>query len=452
MNLDHPLIKKALAEDSSLFEKEPVIEDTDELVRFGIYIPGKETFPLGFLKLFPEEFIVEEISQSGTVITIDRPQEQSSKFEQGSTGIYRATLVKCGLSTLEAVRDISTRLNIDMRDVGYAGIKDKYAITAQEITIRNASIEAIKSLSSGNYFLKDIRPDKGMLMAGALTGNRFSLFVRTENGISPETFTGNKEEFFNYFYLQRFGSPRYINFEWGYDILCGNYEKTIESLLFKPAGHEINYVRKLREKASQERSWSKIREIFEPVLDILHSERPVIEHLSKHPTDFRGALGTIPDQVQLWLYALASLMWNEKISGALRNGFQLPPELPFFLSNKKEDIDLYAEELRGLGIYPPPFQNLRPFPHIRLSHRTAPVIEQASNIAFTSQEKGFRLSFELSKGSYATTFLSHHINIVSEAPTVTMSQDRLTAREVAEDKDRIHTIESFQALSLDNRE
>ncbi|MEM1013413.1 MAG: tRNA pseudouridine(13) synthase TruD, partial [Planctomycetota bacterium] len=42
---------------------------------------------------------------------------------------------KVGLTTMEAVRRIATELDIDRRDIGYAGLKDRHAVTQQLFSV-----------------------------------------------------------------------------------------------------------------------------------------------------------------------------------------------------------------------------------------------------------------------------------------------------------------------------
>ncbi len=447
MNLEHPLIKQALIETPELFIRKTTIENAEVLAPFGIYLPGKEFFPEGFIKLFPEDFIVEEIDAHHIVRTINYENvlgETSSIPGTGDT-IY-VTLVKGGLSTLEVIRELATKLRISEKNIGYAGIKDKYAITAQRISIRGAREEDIKKIQSPQYFFKDAIKDKGAISMANLEGNRFSIFIRTKPGASPLAVTGSEENFYNYFYLQRFGSPRFINFHWGYDILKGNYEKAVRSVLFDECSREIPYVGSLRQKARTLTDWKEVKAVFEPTLDIMQSEAPILEHLIKHPQDFKGALATIPEQIQLWLYGLASLLFNEKISYAVQREVSPLASLPFIFSNERSDIETYREELRSLGIYPPPFQNLRPFPFIRLAHRMTPTVLTASGIEIRHTTHGSVISFSLPKGAYATTFLSHHINIAADLVPDDFSKEKIDPRELTDKPERAKTIDLFKDI------
>ena len=90
--------------------------------------------PVGYLKLYPQDFVVEEISKEGTVRTIDLGDDSALMDGEGST--YYADLVKMGISTLEAKEQLAHALHIDEKNIGYAGIKDKLALTSQVISIR----------------------------------------------------------------------------------------------------------------------------------------------------------------------------------------------------------------------------------------------------------------------------------------------------------------------------
>jgi hypothetical protein len=91
---------EAYKKNPELFSRETFIESADVLKEFGIQIPDKESFPLGYLKLLPPDFIVEEIAKGGQVLNINYENvlSETTSVEPGPT--LFATLVKCGLSTL----------------------------------------------------------------------------------------------------------------------------------------------------------------------------------------------------------------------------------------------------------------------------------------------------------------------------------------------------------------
>lgn len=415
------LLQAEKAKAPELFFSEPFIENNQNLSPFGISIPDKEHLPLGFLKLRPEDFIVEEIGleQDQTDILHKNTSFEESFLKTNET-VY-ATLVKCGLSTVEIVQAISKKIETDPKNIGFAGIKDKNAITSQRISIRKTSLSNIKNLASPYYFLKDFTIGKGSVGKAALSGNRFTILVRTPE-LSDATFQAFEESlkrvetegFWNYFYLQRFGTPRLCNYEWGLDILRGEYEKAVYGVITRPGVCELPYFKKLRRESEPLfGNWTMLRQYFESYPIFFRHELKLIHHLEENPADFVGALNTMPDQITLWVYALASIFFNKKIAFCIENEKNLPNKIPLFLSRLEKDWGFYRNQLNALKLSPPPFENLRPFPYLVPMHREVPTKDRAIIHGYKRLPEGIAISFTLGKGSYATTFLSHLFNLVS---------------------------------------
>ena len=103
------------------------------------------------IKQIPEDFVVEEII--------------NLKLEEGPYFYYK--LVKKNWNTLDVVREVKSRLKV--RDVGYAGLKDKYAVTTQYISVKKKI----------NFNLKDVEFEflgtgKTRIYKGMLEGNKFN--------------------------------------------------------------------------------------------------------------------------------------------------------------------------------------------------------------------------------------------------------------------------------------
>src|SRR3990167_6337268 len=105
------LLYEAYKKDPKLFERPIFIEDAKTLEDFGIYIPNKNSFPFGVVKFLPQDFIVEEVSESGEVLTIKKDNLLSTDQVLSDGPTLYATLVKCGLSTLNAVSELATHLS-----------------------------------------------------------------------------------------------------------------------------------------------------------------------------------------------------------------------------------------------------------------------------------------------------------------------------------------------------
>ncbi len=419
-----------------LFLRRGFVEGPEELAKIGIYIKGKEAFSAGFLKFWPQDFIVEEEDKDGKICSIDYenllgPETQIEKPALDSAGRERqitiyATLVKCNISTFDAIAEMAKDAGCDIKQIQYAGIKDNNAITAQRISFRGISLENLKKISSPHFFLKDISAGKGVVEKGGLRGNKFTIFVRTEEDVygdekKKKAFLENLEKikkhgFHNFFYLQRFGTPRLLNYRWAYSILRGDYSAAVYDYLSTPSEGEMEYVRMLRKKIGENfYDWAAVKKIIEPMPLIFQNEIKVVNFLIGHPDDFAGALAQIPEQVTLWTYALASWFFNQEISACAKDGVEPPKTLPMFLSLNRDDWMVYEKLLKQHEIYPPPFQNLKPF-NILLRSREISTHDFAEIHNVKIVPHGIILQFSLGKGQYATTFLSHLFNLIGGAP------------------------------------
>lgn len=135
----------------------------------------------------------------------------------------------------------------------------------------------------------------------------------------------------------------------------------------------------------------------------------------ENPGDFAGALNQIPRVLQLWLTSFAALLYNKTLSFYLKENKHLPPKLPLILSPEKKDWLFYEELLKTAGIFSITFalKNLRPFPKIYLRRRDQNTIENVEVLRWKIIPEGVILNFNLAKGCYATTFLSHLFDLIS---------------------------------------
>ena len=138
--------------------------------------------------------------------------------------------------------------------------------------------------------------------------------------------------------------------------------------------------------------------------------------MKENPTDFIGALNQIPKQIQLWLFAYASLLFNKKLSFYLKKKINPPQKMPLILSKDKRDWLFYQEFLKENKIFSIPLKNLRPFPDVQWKKREIKTQERAKIQQVKIIKEGVILNFALPKAVYATTFLAHLFNLVSGPP------------------------------------
>lgn len=117
---------------------------------------------------------------------------------------------KRGLTTPELVRRLADAAEVETRDIGYAGLKDKHAVTSQWLSLpRHAKEPATWALPDGVRVLEASRHGN-KLRTGHLVGNRFRI---TLVGVVPDALALGQavaerltaSGLPNYFGLQRFG-------------------------------------------------------------------------------------------------------------------------------------------------------------------------------------------------------------------------------------------------------
>lgn len=406
-----------------LFERDPMVDSQELLREIGVAIHEKDPL-IGYLRLLPQDFIVEEISRDSKLHTVDL-DSSAPVFSQAGKTVY-ADLVKIGISTLEAQSQISEILGIGPQNIGYAGIKDRLALTSQAISIRNLpDQEKIKDVQADNFFLKHIRNGKGALANGELQGNRFIITIRIQNSLSEgeieeieKKLEKIKEEgFWNFFSFQRFGTPRLLSHKLGLHIIKGEFEEAVKMFLAYQSPRELPYFKNIREEIKKRwGNWKEIKTLLDPFPSHFPIELKFVEHLLNHAKDFLGALHTVPDQVRLWIYAYDSHLFNKKLSQLIRGG-EIPLELPLLTSFNPRDWELYQEFLREDGV-DIPSRHYKKFPFIHVASRTWPVLQHVEVHGVTFQDKIAAFAFSLAKGAYATTLLMNFFTLASGLPIV----------------------------------
>src|SRR3989344_958261 len=277
-----------------LFDRAPMIDNELFLRWIGIEPLERDLMP-GYIKYAPQDFIVEEISPDGFLRTVDFKPPQTDNSNEEVKTIY-ADLVKIGISTLDFKIELANLLGIEEKNIGFAGNKDRLAITSQLISIRNFhDLEMFCSLNEENFFLKNIRCGKGVVANGELKGNRFIIAVRTLKELSHADITKAEKKisdikergFWNFFYFQRFGTPRLISHWLGLSLIKGQYEETIRKFLSYQAPRELPYFKNIRKDIGDRwQDWSFIKEKIKDFPYHFYLENKIIDHLIDYPQNF----------------------------------------------------------------------------------------------------------------------------------------------------------------------
>ncbi|MFK7817081.1 MAG: tRNA pseudouridine(13) synthase TruD, partial [Planctomycetaceae bacterium] len=175
---------------------------------------GKPPLPTAMLKQEPEDFIVEELPA----------------YELSGTGEHLFLWIqKRDLSAEQLKKHIVRTLDIPGRDIGFAGNKDRRAVTRQFVSVPATSESRVGDLETPAVQVLRTERHTNKLRTGHLKGNRFELLLRAT--ISEEQQAAcikrlhlvSERGFANYFGTQRFGggdTPRL-----GWELLTGKLSR-----------------------------------------------------------------------------------------------------------------------------------------------------------------------------------------------------------------------------------
>ncbi len=119
-------------------------------------------------------------------------------------------VAKRGLSTHELLNTLSSSAHIPIKEIGYAGLKDKQAYTIQHISLPKKYEKSLEYLSDENIKILERTLHKNKLKTGHLKGNHFFIRIKKLNPTDATKITSviesiRKYGFANYFGYQRFG-------------------------------------------------------------------------------------------------------------------------------------------------------------------------------------------------------------------------------------------------------
>lgn len=266
----------------------------------------------GKLRKVADDFVVDEVvSIPGRSHWIWMQENQSGKHQ----------IVKIKAKNWDThilVKELSRKLGIGLKSIGFAGTKDKRAVTNQHFSIRT-SVDKLSVLDLENIELAFQHSSIKPIRLGNLVGNKFKIKVtnssNSENKIK-DIFSELDGFFPNYFGVQRFGSVRPITHIVGEKIVHGDYEGAVLDYLTlgSPnfAGHEG------REYLLETRDFVKSLDKF-PTHMLF--ERQLLGHLSRNKDDFTGAILQLPESLsKMLVHGYQSLIFNKVLDMRIREG------------------------------------------------------------------------------------------------------------------------------------
>lgn len=120
------------------------------------------------IKREPEDFVVEELP---------------AYLPSGAGEHLYLWIEKRERNTPEAVRMLCERAGADFQDAGWAGLKDKQAVTRQWVSLKCAETPSAEALSGEGVTVLEVSRHNNKLRTGHLRANRFTLRL---TGVAPE--------------------------------------------------------------------------------------------------------------------------------------------------------------------------------------------------------------------------------------------------------------------------
>jgi len=399
----------------------------------------------GHLKTLPEDFIVREIS--------DPPRQK----DNGDYSI--ATVTARNWETNRMVRLMSRSMGVSRDRIGFAGTKDKRAITTQLMSVYGTE-ELWQKVDLKDLKIENIYRGARGIEIGDLIGNDFEISVKNctmdpsqiretvDSDISIIKQTGG---FPNYFGVQRFGAVRPVTHRVGERLVRGDIKGAVMTYISFTTDEEEERLRLIRERFQKAdvSEWAEIRQTMPPAMAF---ERMMLSKLIENPEDWVGAIEILPANLQMmFVHAYQSLLFNEMLSRRMDAGLPLnmPVEGDIIIpldANKipqhenpilttSKNIDLVTRQVRAgrafvtITLFGSDGElaegemgeiERKVIEENKLSHEDFVIPELSrctskgsrreilcplKDIGYEMNDEGYKLKFSLPKGNYATCLL-----------------------------------------------
>jgi len=373
----------------------------------------------GRLRQRIEDFIVEEIPPRETLH--EKLQKQKYGEEEGVHTVF--WMEKFNWDTNMAVKELARKLHVSVSRIGFAGTKDKRAVTRQRVSVWNVPRQQIERVDIKDIRLYDFSEAQRKIQLGDSEGNRFVITVRDIDLSEGET-RSKLEDIFeelnkgipNLFGPQRFGEVRRLSHIVGLMMMKKDFEQACKIYIARAFEGEPEDVFEIR-KSMWER-WGRVEAFKRGLKDYpsrLKYERSMLDYLSQHPDDFCGALRRLPARLRkMFVNAVQADIWNRAVEGERLEAGQKVPLVGYDTAlDEKEPLHRKIKKLmQEMGITKGHFR-MAGMPEMATSGGEREVllfpkelkILEIGKDEFNPGKTKAKISFALPSGSYATTVL-----------------------------------------------
>ncbi|MBN2824031.1 MAG: tRNA pseudouridine(13) synthase TruD [Campylobacterales bacterium] len=303
---------------------------------------------------------------------------------------------KKDMTTWEMLDTLASHLGIKKREIGYAGLKDKNAMTMQYISILKKYQERLESFNHPQIKIVEEHIHNNKIRLGHLKGNRFSIRLKKVLGVQKDKIESTLKWIAtygvpNYFGVQRFGNSG-ENWSDGKAILEGTLkirDKTKREFLINAYQSYL-----FNNWLSRRIELSLLLEKFSEneVEQIMELEKGALAHTKKQPHFFKLVEGDL-----MMHYPHGRLFELESLESEAKRFMERDIAPTGLLSGKKTNRSTlvakdfeegFDRELETQG-----------------GRRYAWIFVEAIEGKYIEEKAHYELSFVLPKGCYATNVL-----------------------------------------------
>lgn len=316
---------------------------------------------------------------------------------------------KKDLTTWVALEIFAKYFSCSVRDFGYAGLKDKSAMTVQYISINKKLVSNLENFNHENIKILSTTYHNNKIKIGHLKGNNF--FIRLKRVLPQDELKISQV----LAQIERFGIPNYFGYQ-RFGILGDNYKKG-EEIIQGKLKERKKKLKKLYINAYQSHlfnEWlskrieiSKLISEFKPseLTQMLGLSQDVLKELKKQIHPFKILEGELMSH-----YPYGKIFYAEDVNTEA-NLFYEKQKVPtgLLLGEKtmlsKDLAFKYEKDLSEIGA------------NINGARRFAWIFPQDIKSTFKEDKKHLELEFYLPKGSYATELIAEllHQNLHSNS-------------------------------------
>ncbi|MCR5027485.1 MAG: tRNA pseudouridine(13) synthase TruD [Methanobrevibacter sp.] len=271
---------------------------------------------------------------------------------------------KVGRTTLDVVLDIARDLHIDRKRLGFAGMKDKKALTRQWICVANMDsqeqFDQVKNLDIYKTDFLNVTRGRKKLRMGQLKGNKFKILIRDLDDIEKSANIANEvlKELEvtgvpNYFGWQRFGKPRTNTHLVGEALIKNDLAEAVRRYIGNPSEEESLE----NQQARQAYDDGELEKSLELMGKGMRYEKMMIRELIRDSkkgelTDksYMNALHALPKPLQrMFGHAYQSYLFNDVVSKRVEMGLNKYVEGDIIIDSEERIVrDKTPEEYQEL--------------------------------------------------------------------------------------------------------